>query len=169
MPTTDSAWQWEPDSTGSQCWYPATRNEFTATVEQDGALICRMLRRGARPNGQGRSRPECIANLREAIIESGAEARTIAALRAPDAQPNSCSSDETRGLHWTCAAHPSPREVERIQYVLLKYDRDPELEHGSTDLLHPGLAGSSEDISHSLLHRLLEGGWATHGKSTSEQ
>ena len=43
------------------------RNEFTAVVEQDGPwhIACCAEVPGA--NGQGRSREECLANLREAI------------------------------------------------------------------------------------------------------
>ena len=43
-------------------------NEFTAIVEQDGPwhiAYCAEVR-GA--NGQGKSREECLANLREAIV-----------------------------------------------------------------------------------------------------
>ena len=43
------------------------RNEFTAIVEQDGAWYVAYCAQVPGANGQGRSREECLANLREAI------------------------------------------------------------------------------------------------------
>jgi len=44
------------------------RNEFTAIVEQDGPWYIAYCAEVPGANGQGRSRAECIANLREAIV-----------------------------------------------------------------------------------------------------
>ena len=43
------------------------RNEFTAIVEQDGPWHIAYCAEMPGANGQGRSREECLANLREAI------------------------------------------------------------------------------------------------------
>ena len=43
------------------------RNEFTAIVEQDGPWYIAYCAEVPGTNGQGRSREECLANLREAI------------------------------------------------------------------------------------------------------
>lgn len=43
------------------------RNEFTAIVEQDGPWYIAYCAEVPGANGQGRSREECLANLREAI------------------------------------------------------------------------------------------------------
>ena len=43
------------------------RNEFTAIVEQDGPWHIAYCAEVPGANGQGRSREECLANLREAI------------------------------------------------------------------------------------------------------
>lgn len=43
------------------------RNEFTAVVEQDGPWYIAYCAEVPGANGQGRSRPECLASLREAI------------------------------------------------------------------------------------------------------
>ena len=43
------------------------RNEFTAIVEQDGPFYIAYCAEVPGANGQGRSREECLANLREAI------------------------------------------------------------------------------------------------------
>lgn len=42
-------------------------NEFTAIVEQDGAFYIAYCAELPGANGQGNSREECLANLREAI------------------------------------------------------------------------------------------------------
>jgi predicted RNase H-like HicB family nuclease len=42
-------------------------NEFTAIVEQDGPGTLRIVRKCPGANGQGKSREECLASLREAI------------------------------------------------------------------------------------------------------
>jgi predicted RNase H-like HicB family nuclease len=42
-------------------------NEFTAIVERDGPLYIAYCAEVPGANGQGESREECIANLREAI------------------------------------------------------------------------------------------------------
>jgi predicted RNase H-like HicB family nuclease len=42
-------------------------NEFTAIVEQDGPLHIAYCAEVPGANGQGKSREECLANLREAI------------------------------------------------------------------------------------------------------
>ena len=42
-------------------------NEFTAIVEQDGPLYIAYCAEVPGANGQGESREECLANLREAI------------------------------------------------------------------------------------------------------
>ena len=42
-------------------------NEFTAIVEQDGPLHIAYCAEVLGANGQGKSREECLANLREAI------------------------------------------------------------------------------------------------------
>ena len=43
------------------------RNEFTAVVEQDGPWCVAYCAEVPGANGQGRTRDECLANLREAI------------------------------------------------------------------------------------------------------
>ena len=43
------------------------RNEFTAIVEQDGPWHIAYCAEVPGANGQGKSREECLANLREAI------------------------------------------------------------------------------------------------------
>lgn len=43
------------------------RNEFTAVVERDGPWYVAYCAEVPGANGQGRTREECIANLREAI------------------------------------------------------------------------------------------------------
>jgi predicted RNase H-like HicB family nuclease len=43
------------------------RNEFTAIVEQDGPWYIAYCAELPGANGQGKSRGECLANLREAI------------------------------------------------------------------------------------------------------
>ena len=42
-------------------------NEFTAIVEQDGSCFVAYCAEVPGANGQGQSREECLANLREAI------------------------------------------------------------------------------------------------------
>ena len=43
------------------------RNEFTAIIEQDGDWYVAYCAEVPGANGQGRTRDECLANLREAI------------------------------------------------------------------------------------------------------
>jgi predicted RNase H-like HicB family nuclease len=43
------------------------RNEFTAIVEQDGAWFIAYCAEVPGANGQGKTREECLSNLREAI------------------------------------------------------------------------------------------------------
>ena len=43
------------------------RNEFTTVVEQDGPWCVAYCAEVPGANGQGRTRDECLANLREAI------------------------------------------------------------------------------------------------------
>jgi predicted RNase H-like HicB family nuclease len=43
------------------------RNEFTAIVEQDGPWFIAYCAEVPGANGQGRTRDECLANLKEAI------------------------------------------------------------------------------------------------------
>ncbi|MGA3027404.1 MAG: type II toxin-antitoxin system HicB family antitoxin [Bryobacteraceae bacterium] len=43
------------------------RNEFTAIVEQDGPWYIAYCAEVPGANGQGKTRPECLANLKEAI------------------------------------------------------------------------------------------------------
>jgi predicted RNase H-like HicB family nuclease len=43
-------------------------NEFTAIVEQDGPWHIAYCAEVPGANGQGKSREECLANLREAIV-----------------------------------------------------------------------------------------------------
>ena len=43
------------------------RNEFTAVVEQDGPWFIAYCAEVPGANGQGKTREECLANLREAI------------------------------------------------------------------------------------------------------
>ncbi|MGA2184018.1 MAG: type II toxin-antitoxin system HicB family antitoxin [Bryobacteraceae bacterium] len=43
------------------------RNEFTAIVEQDGPWYVAYCAEVPGANGQGRTREECLANLKEAI------------------------------------------------------------------------------------------------------
>jgi predicted RNase H-like HicB family nuclease len=43
------------------------RNEFTAIVEQDGPWYVAYCAEVPGANGQGKTRDECLANLREAI------------------------------------------------------------------------------------------------------
>ena len=43
------------------------RNEFTAIIEQDGPWYVAYCAEVPGANGQGKSREECLANLREAI------------------------------------------------------------------------------------------------------
>ena len=63
------------------------RNEFTAIVEQDGPWSVAYCAEVPGANGQGNSREECLANLREAIA-SILEYRREESLRAlpPDAK-----------------------------------------------------------------------------------
>lgn len=44
------------------------RNEFTAIVERDGPWYVAYCAEVSGANGQGKSREECMANLREAIV-----------------------------------------------------------------------------------------------------
>lgn len=44
------------------------RNEFTAIVERDGPWYVAYCAEVPGANGQGKSREECLANLREAIL-----------------------------------------------------------------------------------------------------
>jgi predicted RNase H-like HicB family nuclease len=44
------------------------RSEFTAMVEQDGPWYVAYCAEVPGANGQGRSREECLASLREAIV-----------------------------------------------------------------------------------------------------
>jgi len=44
------------------------RNEFTAIVERDGPWYVAYCAEVPGANGQGKSREECMANLREAIV-----------------------------------------------------------------------------------------------------
>ena len=44
------------------------RNEFTAIVEKDGPWYIAYCAEVPGANGQGKSREECLENLREAII-----------------------------------------------------------------------------------------------------
>ena len=62
-------------------------NEFTAIVEQDGPWHISCCAEVPGANGQGKSREECLANLREAIALI-LEYRREESLRAlpPDAQ-----------------------------------------------------------------------------------
>jgi len=62
-------------------------NEFTAIVEQDGPLYIAYCAEVPGANGQGKSREECLASLREAIALI-LEHRREESLRAlpPDAQ-----------------------------------------------------------------------------------
>ncbi len=43
------------------------RNEFTAIVERDGSWFVAYCAEISGPNGQGKTRPECLTNLREAV------------------------------------------------------------------------------------------------------
>jgi predicted RNase H-like HicB family nuclease len=63
------------------------RNEFTAIIEQDGPSFVAYCAEVPGANGQGRTREECLANLREAITTI-LEQRREESLRAlpPDAQ-----------------------------------------------------------------------------------
>jgi predicted RNase H-like HicB family nuclease len=63
------------------------RNEFTAIIEQDGPSFVAYCAEVPGANGQGRTREECLANLREAITTI-LEHRREESLRAlpPDAQ-----------------------------------------------------------------------------------
>jgi predicted RNase H-like HicB family nuclease len=63
-------------------------NEFTAIVEQDGPWQVAYCAEVPGANGQGKSREECLASLREAIaliLEYGRE-ESLRAL-PPDAKP----------------------------------------------------------------------------------
>ncbi|MCC6394119.1 MAG: type II toxin-antitoxin system HicB family antitoxin [Bryobacterales bacterium] len=62
-------------------------NEFTAIVEEDGPWYIAYCAEVPGANGQGRSREECLENLREAIILI-LEQRREDSLRAmpPDAE-----------------------------------------------------------------------------------
>ena len=44
------------------------RNEFTAIVEQDGPWYIAYCAEVPGANGQGKSREDCLANLREGIV-----------------------------------------------------------------------------------------------------
>ena len=63
------------------------RNEFTAVVEQDGPWFIAYCAEVPGANGQGATREECLANLREAIslILEHRREETLRAL-PPDAQ-----------------------------------------------------------------------------------
>ncbi|MBN8730942.1 MAG: type II toxin-antitoxin system HicB family antitoxin [Acidobacteria bacterium] len=63
------------------------RNEFTAVVEQDGPWFIAYCAEVPGANGQGATRDECLANLREAIslILEHRREETLRAL-PPDAQ-----------------------------------------------------------------------------------
>jgi predicted RNase H-like HicB family nuclease len=61
-------------------------NEFTAIVEQDGPWHIAYCAEVPGANGQGRSREECLANLREAIaliLDTGARNRCAPCLPTP--------------------------------------------------------------------------------------
>jgi predicted RNase H-like HicB family nuclease len=62
-------------------------NEFTAIVEQDGPWYIAYCAEVPGANGQGKTRDECLANLREAIalILDHRRAESLRAL-PPDAQ-----------------------------------------------------------------------------------
>lgn len=63
------------------------RNEFTAVVERDGPWFIAYCAEVPGANGQGATRDECLANLREAIslILEHRREETLRAL-PPDAQ-----------------------------------------------------------------------------------
>ena len=63
------------------------RNEFTAIFEQDGPFYVAYCAEVPGANGQGKSREECLENLREAIVLI-LERRREESLRAlpPDAK-----------------------------------------------------------------------------------
>ncbi len=63
------------------------RNEFTAVVEKDGVWFISYCAEVPGANGQGATREECLANLREAILLI-LEHRREESLRAlpPDAE-----------------------------------------------------------------------------------
>jgi len=73
------------------------RNEFTAIIEQDGPWYVAYCPEVPGANGQGKSREECLANLREAIapILDTAGRRPSAHCRWRQVR-NSWSSDEAR-------------------------------------------------------------------------
>jgi predicted RNase H-like HicB family nuclease len=58
------------------------RNEFTAIVEQDGPWFIAYCAEVPGANGQGRTREECLASLKEAIAGPGAPARKFFAVDA---------------------------------------------------------------------------------------
>lgn len=66
------------------------RNEFTAIVEQDGPWFVAYCAEVPGANGQGKTREECLANLREAIalILEHRREETLRAL-PPDARQES--------------------------------------------------------------------------------
>ena len=66
------------------------RNEFTAIIEQDGPWFVAYCAEVPGANGQGRTREECLANLRAAIALI-LEHRREESLRAlpPDAKQES--------------------------------------------------------------------------------
>jgi predicted RNase H-like HicB family nuclease len=72
------------------------RNEFTAIVEQDGPWYVACCAEVPGANAQGKSREECIANLREAIalILEYRREESRSCPRIPIG--NSLSGDETR-------------------------------------------------------------------------
>jgi predicted RNase H-like HicB family nuclease len=56
------------------------RNEFTAIVEQDGPWFVAYCAEVPGANGQGRTREECLDNLRAAIaliLDSGVEQQPV--------------------------------------------------------------------------------------------
>src|ERR1700694_3222939 len=62
------------------------RNEFTAIVERDGPWYVAYCAEVPGANGQGHTREECLANLREAIAGSGAPAARVPARAASQCQ-----------------------------------------------------------------------------------
>jgi predicted RNase H-like HicB family nuclease len=75
------------------------RNEFTAIVEQDGPWYIAYCAEVPGANGQGETREECLANLREAIALV-LEHRREESLRAlpPNAKQELVWLDEAREL-----------------------------------------------------------------------
>jgi predicted RNase H-like HicB family nuclease len=83
------------------------RNEFTAIVEKDVPWYIAYCAEVTGANGQGKSREECLSNLRQAILPILEHRREESLRYRPHLMPdtNSLSSDEARTARPTLRRH----------------------------------------------------------------